>query len=568
MKKIYFSIIALCVVASSAWAVEFSITVPEGAQLFVREKTSHYKLFNEETTANISTSDGKTTYMFDLTGEQYSYHYRVSQEGKVTRAGLFYPSNSTGLEVTAEMLEGNPKAIDRDVQSNAGYNVADIFLNINPQGHLKLTNGATHQLVGLRTWQATNSTVGNYFIEPDFHYSVVNENGLLDDKVVTVSNSGLLQAVGAGTAIVLVTYDALNFTDGAGGPFFGAIWPENTGVFVVSVDANDAGISSNITINENWNTVETNKMATTAVDAELDIFYYPEETEGYDYTFTPTGVTAVELAQPTLGENSLSYSGFSARGVTDNGDGSYTVRLTHGRNIVKLTSAAGAEYQVFSAKPVSYIISNATREGSPFQAGDKISILFNTLYHPCNKLAGVYNMSAGIQYQGAGTDFPVILGPGQYTFASRAQTYEITIPENYTESSFPLIKGVIKVRGYGDHYGNHRFITLEGGKAPNMNALIRDAYFGALPDIIIPIGTSTSTALIAGSEIAVYPNPFAEYLIVNSKAKSAISIYNLAGQCVLTQSLEEGENRISTTNLNTGFYAVKCGDVVTKIVKR
>ena len=567
MKKIYLSIIALCVIASSAWATEFSITIPEGAKLFVREKTSHYKLFNEETTENISTSGGKTTYVFDLTGEQYSYHYRVSQEGKVTCAGLFYPSNTSSLEVTAEMLEGNPKAIDHDVQSNAGYNVADIFLNINPQGHLKLANGATHQLVNLRTWQATNSTVGNYFIEPDFHYTVVNENGQTDNQVVTVNSTGLLQAVGAGTAIVLVTYDALNFKDGVGGPFFGAIWPENTGVFVVSVDAADAGITTDITINENWNTVETNKMATTAVDAELDIFYYITETGGYDYTFTPTGTTSVELAQPTLGENSLSYTGFSTNGVTVNSDGSYTVRLIHGRNIVKLTSATGAEYQVFSAKPVTYTIANATREGEAFQAGDKVSVLFSTLYHPCNKLSGVYNMSAGIQYQGAGTDFPLILGPGQYSFASRAQTYEITIPEDYTEKTFPLTKGVIKVRGYGDHYGNHRFITLENGKAPNMNALIRDAYFGALPEITINLGGSSALNRTKDANISVYPNPFAEVLNITVSEETTATIFNAAGKAVMSLQLAVGQNIVSTSSLANGMYILRYGKQTVKLVK-
>ena len=63
--------------------------------------------------------------------------------------------------------------------------------------------------------------------------------------VITVGNDGTVKAVGNGTAIVLVTYDSmtLNYHDDVKysydnydpNGFYGAIWPENTGVFVVSV---------------------------------------------------------------------------------------------------------------------------------------------------------------------------------------------------------------------------------------------------------------------------------------------------------------------------------------------
>jgi hypothetical protein len=470
-------------------AATFAITVPENASVFVGAKTTHYVPFTEKEAVYTATDNGKKVYKYNVSGQ---HNYRVSAPGGLTHAGLFTPNaTTTALEITAEQLAGNPKQIDRNVTSNKNYNMADIFMNINAQGHLKLATGETRQLVTLRNWQATNSTVGNYFIEPDFHYTVINESGAPDNSVVTVSDSGLITPVGAGTAIVLVTYDALNFAQGDGGPLYGAIWPENTGVFVVSVNAPASGITSGITVNETWNTSEFDKMATAAVDAELDVFYYPAETGGYDYTFTLTGVTSVESAQPTLGANTLSYNGFSTTGVTKNANGSYTVRLVHGRNIVKLNSATGSEYQVMSAKPVTYTVSNVSRPDEVPRAGDEISILFNTLYHPCNKLSGVYNMTAAIQYRGFGADNSLILGPGQYTFASKAQAYKVTIPADYTANNFTLTTGVIRVRGYGDHYGNHRGITLETGKAPNMNANVREAYFGALPDITVRLSKNS-----------------------------------------------------------------------------
>lgn len=484
MKKLLLSLFCLLTV-SYMYAAEFKITVPEGATLYVGSKAGkkHFQPFTEKLPVGEPViADGKSVYTFDITGQ---HNYRVSKAGSLTYTGILSAADGGAFEITAEMMEGDPKAIDHDVTNNSGRNMADIFLNINAQGYLKLNTDDTYQLINLRNWEAIDSDVGNYFIEPDYNYFVVNENGEADNSVVTVSESGLLTAAGAGTAIVLVTYDAFICSSANVGPFFSALWPENTGVFVVTVDGADSGISTGMKINENWNTLETNKLSTVWVDAELDVFYYLEETGGYEYTFTPADVQSVELAQPVLGENIVSYNGFSSKDVINNGDGSYTIKLVHGRNIVKLSSATGVEYQVLSAKPVTYTIKNNTNEGAPFQAGDEVSILFNTLYHPCNKLSGVYNMSAGIQYTGAGTDFGPILGAGQYTFASKAQEFKVTIPADFSEDNFELTGGVIKVRGYGDHYGNHRAITLENGKGANMNAEIRLAYFGALPSIYI-----------------------------------------------------------------------------------
>jgi chitodextrinase len=470
-------------VAARNIACTYAVTAPEGASVYVGSKGgAHYVAFTEKLPVHTATADGKTTFYYNLSGK---HNYRVSMPGKLTHTGVFTPSGAaTGLEITLEQLNSHsPQEIDHNVNSNNFRNMADVFLNINERGHLKLASGNTYQLVNLRNWQAIDSDVNNYFIEPDYHYKVVNEQGVDNSSVVTVSDKGLLTAVGAGTAIVLVTYDAFNCASANTGPFFGALWPENTGVFVVSVDAAESGIVPNMHISDIWNNQGASQVAETSIDAEIDVFYYEQSTGGYDYTFTPSNVTSVELAQPALGANILSYSGFSGNGVTANGDGSYTVRLVFGRNIVKLSSATGSVYQVVSAKPVTCTVSNLTRSGAPyFQAGDSVSIVFNTLYHPCNKLAGIYNMSAGIQYTGFNADFPLILGPGQYTFASKAQTFKIKIPADYTDEDFKLVNGVLKINGYGSQYGAHRKIIPNEGALPNLNASVHAGYFGVLPD--------------------------------------------------------------------------------------
>lgn len=215
--------------------VDASITVPSDATVFVGSKgKKHYVPFTEIQSAGTKDNqDGTRTYYFDLT-DKNTYNYRISGEDYITYAGTFKKTADWSMTVSKEDLQPQGKdktTIDHDVKSNNGYNVADVYLNINPQGYLKLGQaGDTYQLVNLRNWEAVDNTSNNYFIEPDYHYAVLDLNGQADTSVVEVSDAGLLTAKSQGTAIVLVTYDAININAAVGGPFFGAIWPENTGV--------------------------------------------------------------------------------------------------------------------------------------------------------------------------------------------------------------------------------------------------------------------------------------------------------------------------------------------------
>ncbi|MDR0798210.1 MAG: T9SS type A sorting domain-containing protein [Dysgonamonadaceae bacterium] len=579
-KKLLFPAILMMVAGNSPAQTNFTFTVPEGASVSVSAKTgATYTPFTQKEAISVSTSNGKTVYTYNLTGK---HNYRVSKAGALTHVGVFTPgASATGLEFTNEQLAShNPKETDGDVSHLNGKNVADIFLNINEKGFLKLTSGSTYQLVNLRNWQAVDNDVNNYFIEPDYHYTVINENGEADHSVVAVSPSGLIRTVGAGVAIVLVTYDAMmcahTTTVGNNGKaFFGALWPENTGVFVVSVDAPASGISTGMIINEDFNTDPTQKLATAAVDAELDVFYYLESAGGYDYTFKPQNVNSVTIAQPAIESTNYSssrYTGFSTEGVTKNNDGSYTVHLIHGRNIVKLTAANGAsEYQVLTAKPVRFTIENVSRPNDYFMPGDEIKVCFNTLFHPCNKLSGIYNMSAFIEYNGVPNGAAIVGGSNQYTFASNAatQSFSTAIPSDWNVAQdFSITKGVLKAKGYGDPYGGHRGITLEHGKDPNFSALIREATFGALPDIHIHLGENlTIPAIHSETPITVYPNPFTDYIIIHTNIAGKAMLFDLSGKIVLTENVNTGENRIDTHILNRGVYMLKVREKTVKIVK-
>lgn len=498
----------------------FQFNVPKDATVYVGDKdqtvtvagnylTKHYVPFTKQEEVYILETDTSNIWYYNLPAPKNAsggFSYRISSNGNATHVGLFKHKAGTAVEkdsllaFTNEQLQAySSKAIDHDEAHLDGRNVADVFININAQGYLTLPLGVdtTFQLIHTRNWQAINTDVDNYFIEPDFHYTILDENGQPSTGVVTISETGVITPVGAGTAIVLIDYDAMithhtvNLRLSADslathGALFSKLWPENTAVFVVSVEQPEANITTNMNLNAFWAQDGTDKTDGVAIDAEHDIMYFEASQGSFPYTFTPEGAAEVLVATPIVGALMTSYSGFAADSVVVNNDGSYTVKLGFGRNIIKLIDADGAAtYQIITAKPVTYTISNLTHPGEELSPGDEVSILFNRLYHPANKMSGIYNMSAGIQYSNDDINFPLILGPGQYTFASRAQEFKAIIPEDITKGIFVLEKGVIKTKGFGSSYGAHRKISIQNGVNPNLNASVREAFFGAIPDIHI-----------------------------------------------------------------------------------
>lgn len=485
------------------------ITAPSDAKLFVGSKSKlHYVKFTEVLPFYSKKDGDNTKYYFELK-DGSTYNYRVSGDEYVTYSGKFTKSANFSLVITQDHLMPagkTKKTLDRNPASNNEHNVADIYLNINPKGFLNLNTDDNYQIVSLRNWQAVGSdTINNYFIEPDYHFEATDINGNPTD-VVEIDENGVLHAKKSGTAIVYVTYDAMTVNYGKGDDFHGAIYPENTGVFVVSVDGSDSEIQSGMTINKGKNTsTETtiNKTASDMIDSELDCVYFVGE-KG-KYTFTPeTDDVSVSVANPVIDDGKLSFSGFDE--VLKNSDGSFSVPLSEGRNIVKLEKNKKQDFQVITAKKTAYTINN----GDEVHPGDNVSILFENLYHPVNKLAGIYNMNASVAYHIVNGDIEkTVCGEfAMYDFAKNESAHKVSknletailfgypsftasgefkIPDDYTYTSFKLSGGSIFAYGFGDAFGAHRGITYDKGTPPNTNAGTVNGYMGMLPDIEIPI---------------------------------------------------------------------------------
>ena len=518
----------------------FTVNYPSDANLEVYQKPGgtngsgsiHYVKFMDIPSTSKVDNGGTITRTYTL-AEGTTYNYRLWKDGKRSKAGIFvpcFPSSVSGkywsgdydgfnsLTFTNADLDVDAKWMNHDVSANSKANVANILLTVNERGHLTMNTEQTKMLGAQRDWQLTNTSTANYFIEPQYHYTVLNLDGTTGNDVVTIEKAAddfspwaTLKANKAGSALVLVSYDAMKVTQftrkGTGtekGPYniveedyyygseWSALWPENTGVFVVTVDGTKSSVEPNMLINEKYNTGAL-KNAGKFVDAEHDVFYYLESEPGFTYTFTPSGVASVEMAYPTIGETIASYNGFGTTGVTKNEDGSYSLLLKNGRQIVKLTDAAGnSVYQVLTAKPCTQTITNKTSTDGKFRPGDDIEIQFAGLYHPANKMSGIYNMSAYVTYKGVPNGTELILSANQYQFAGTpsAQLVKARIPANWNpEEHFVMDNAVLQVNGYGDPIGNHRMIDPVAGRSPNFTAIAHQTYFGSLPNIDIAVET-------------------------------------------------------------------------------
>ena len=559
---------------------DYSVTVPADAEFFLGMKYSHFIAFTEVEPKSVENEGSNKKLTYRLADGQ-AYNYRTWKSGGLTQAGYFTMNVDETKRPALAFADADyeafgAKTIKHDVQWNNGYETGDIFVNVNERGHLKMNVGDTFDAHAMRSWELTDNTTNNYFMEPDFHYTVINPDGSPSTGVITIEETAgdpwaTIKAVGAGTAIVLVTYDAigLNYYSGVnkntymGGEYWSAIWPENTAAYVVTVGDGATAIDPNMVINEAYN-LDTKKMAGKYVDAEHDVFYYLDTEEGYAYTFSPTGVENVEIAYPTIGEQMATYTGFGATGVTKNDNGSFTVLLKEGRQIVRLTDAAGnAVYQVLTAKRCHRDITNVTRKGSnTFIPGDQVKIQYSGLRHPANKMAGIYNMSAYVTYNGIPNGTSLILGSGQYTFGSvpAAQAVTITIPNDDSKEVL-MNDGVIQVNGFGDPIGNHRNTSRMSGRSPNFNAISHKTYFGAIPEVRIPIKEAKQfiirllceqedvnyTLTRNGEEVAsngdgTYTGTYGDYALTASKAG-----YRCCRQTYTIADDAEGEQTFNVT---------------------
>lgn len=471
---------ALSMSASIPAAIDVTVTAPAGSTISTGTFGSYYtyQFFTAESVENVG-GNVKATFRVPTTTSSYNHFLRVQNPDGVTYWTFAKWTSAQDITVTKEDLHIGETDCTKDSVYRFDKNVydrADIYLNVNRQGYINMKSGATRELDAFRNWQAIEGFMNNQIALHDMHYQVIDFDGNPSDVVSVTpdaNNSSLatLTANKAGTAIVLVTYDAMTHMQGQSSTdskVFSAIWPECTGVFVVSVDNDGSAIETNMEIARPG--VNVTKDEQKYIDAEHDILFYLGNA-GASYTFTPESGTTVSVARSTVSDK-LTFSGFTTDGVAvDSETGAVTVTgLTTGRHIIRVEKNGTATYQVVTARQVSYDLVDANGNVLPanteYKAGDKVYVQFHDLISPQEKLSGVYNFSFSLYYEGEnGTFFQSKPGSpyGVYDFSGNPvrQLIEITIPEGWTDLAYDLT-GAIKVGGFGG-VPTHRGVSYTKG---------------------------------------------------------------------------------------------------------
>jgi len=495
-----------------------------------------YYRYTYMTPASISTPESNTvTANFVGLVKNNTYYYRVtnpSLEDAVTYGNYITLNKAVNTAtVTADNLylnnARNKHTVVDDFSLNT-YDSGDLYLSVRntelgvyagfdgAAGTISMNVGDEINLYPFRNWLAIESTSNAKVIEPDFHVQVVTLDGTSPVSVTErmanddSKHSFRVEANGEGTALLLVTYDAMTSdiamgkkTSMDGKTFFSAIWPENTGVLVVSVDK-ESGIATGMTINESLNSAAGSKLSGEKLDAELDVLYYAG-TQGAKYSFKPEQGTVVTKADPVYTDGRLNSGAFSTTGISTAADGTVTLfGLKQGKTLVKLVNGNKTAYQVIRARQTDYKVYTGTKAadsnllydsstgfenaGIEVKAGDKIFVQYSDLQHPANKLSGIYNMTANVS--ALGEDGTLATGKGnQYNFGATASAHGVSLqlPKYWTEDTYSF-EGILNVSGFGSYYGQHRDLAYETGKSPNFVAVQQNGYFGSLPGYTVNLG--------------------------------------------------------------------------------
>ena len=461
-------------------AFTVKVTAPAGSTISVGTFGNYYTYeFLRPQENGISTQDGDTvTVTYRVPETSLNHFVRVQNPDGVTYWDFNKWTTDQDIVVTRDDLhmddDFNKDTVSRFNKNT--YDLGNVYLNINAKGYMNMNAGDTYELDVFRNWQAIEGFVNAKIALPDAHYEVVDFDGKPSDVVSIAPNAdnsclAYMTANHQGTALVKVTYDAMTHKQGQSSTAdktFSAIWPEFTGVFVVSVGADGTAIQTNMLMDRM--DVGVTKDEQKQLDAEHDILFYLG-TDGASYTFTPESGCTVTVARSTVGKT-MTFNGFTSQGVTvDAETGAVTVaNLTTGRHIVRVEKDGVATYQVITARGVSYKLldaeGNELPENAEVKPGETVQLQFTGLVSPKEKMAGVYNHRFSLYYTDAdGNFFQSNPGGyyGVYDFSGNParQRISITVPADQEGLTYELT-GAIKVGGYPGK-PTHRIVTYAEG---------------------------------------------------------------------------------------------------------
>ena len=471
-----------------------TITAPAGAKAQMFMQINNYNVREIPAIETETLEDGRVKTSFNISGGD-SFTYRVSMEGKVTRAGYIGSYDSNRNIVIEYEDNENPKS----TRTTAARIENSSVVNINTQNNLKLAVGETFRLRSFRAgWQIINTDPGNIMIEPDFHYNVISGGEHIElipvtDKCTGNAGGGMnanwmdIRAVSEGTAIIEVSYDAIEIGGTSNYPgIYGAVDPSRKSLVIINIGESKEENSLKITPVHGTHNVYN-------WDADMDTVYFLGDSAEFKFTANMNNVAIGNVELST--DLGATWTKVDSIGATYIAKG-----LVAGNNILKVTTSGKVEYQVVRASKLKMNVVNTTRLGDPVIAGDNIRVTFEGLYTPVPKMSGIYNPGwTGVHR----TNYNVPSGVSasststQYGFAADNK-YDLVFQEAGT---YTFTGGYINSAVMGDPVGNHRALT-DAGRGVNMNASDAGTNRSILPDLTFEVIDMPTTIVTVVSEPA------------------------------------------------------------------
>lgn len=461
----------------------FKLNVPSEAEAKVFYQNKNFNTSEVLPLEKQIEADGTITYYFHVASSNISYSFRVSKEGKITKAG-YVKGDSKKIDWDDDDFDPDAQ-IDYDKTTLFGSRADDsLLMNVNSQSNIILKNNETYRLRLYRIWQIINNDTQNIMIEPDFKYKIISGDNIININPVTTGNGNAknnwldITATGDGVAILEVEYDAIDIVSGNVSGFnaleeftFGASDKTRNGLIVIQTAnvANDVdfGIKNNKDI---------------AWDYEFDTLYFTKDFSTIEFN-------------PKVTNGSISKVEYSNdKGLTWNEceieNDSYKAKIIDGNNIIKITKDDDtAAYQVLRGNKINIKIENKTNFGENLKSGDEARIILEGIHFPVGKMSGLYNPGYREGHKLVYTYEENIIKINkiyQYNFPTNAYI-DFTIPENAESGDlFLLTDGYIEFNNYGSAVGEHRKIK-DSGTSTNMSATSVLNYRTILPDIEILI---------------------------------------------------------------------------------
>ena len=484
-----------------------SITVPTGARAQLYKDNKYYAATELDAKIIRDNEDGTTTYQFvaDTKASGANYMYRVSMEGKITKAGWL----SWGQQNLTVTYTEDDKGPDYRLNDYSGTGAANssmtedsVLLNINSRNHLSMSVGESRTLKAYRAWEIIKISYQNFILTPDFTYTILSGEDVVSlaekDSLSTADGDWVtLTAVKEGVAVIEVTYDALEVTGGSYDGIYGASDPARSGIVIVQVGgSNDTSVdfgidcftsigtpgSSNISYDPN------NKKAW---DAEFDTLYFTGSSG--ELQLSPSASSAIT-------EVAVSHDKGTSWSVLTGENGSYTASIVPGNNILRIKTTSGTAYQVVRGDQITVTIQevDGSSDGDGIvEAGETVRVSLIGLHSPIPKMAGNYNPGFGSNsdgYSGHHLNYTAngvaVYGIGaQYNFITTANYVDIVMPEDgssVTLSNGYIGVGVIGLSTFFDGGDSHRNIP-DGGCSTRGNKSTFHTR-SVLPEITIEVG--------------------------------------------------------------------------------